>query len=196
MDYAKQLDIVLLEQIRDGNEQAFAALYDRYAGRLYGNLIKLVKDRDVAQELLQDVFLKIWEKRKSIRVESSFAAYLFAITKHMALNFSRRVVLDAKVVSSLAAEAPDGYSHIEEGMIAKELERLYDNAVNALPPKRRVVYIRCKHEGKTYEQVSRELGISTSTINDHMVKALRFIEQHLRYDGVVGLILIAGLPYF
>ncbi|RQP16650.1 MAG: RNA polymerase sigma-70 factor [Parapedobacter sp.] len=196
MDYAKQLDIVLLEQIRDGNEQAFAALYDRYAGRLYGNLIKLVKDRDVAQELLQDVFFKIWEKRKSIRVESSFAAYLFAITKHMALNFSRRVVLDAKVVSSLAAEAPDGYSHIEEGMIAKELERLYDNAVNALPPKRRMVYIRCKHEGKTYEQVSRELGISTSTINDHMVKALRFIEQHLRYDGVVGLILIAGLPYF
>lgn len=196
MDYAKQLDIVLLEQIRDGNEQAFAALYDRYAGRLYGNLIKLVKDRDVAQELLQDVFFKIWEKRKSIHVESSFAAYLFTITKHMALNFSRRVVLDAKVVSSLAAEAPDGYSHIEEGMIAKELERLYDNAVNALPPKRRMVYIRCKHEGKTYEQVSRELGISTSTINDHMVKALRFIEQRLRYDGVVGLMLIVGLPYF
>lgn len=196
MEYAKQPDITLLERIRDGNEQAFAELYDRYAGRLYGNLVKLVKDHDVAQELLQDVFFKIWVKRKSIRVESSFAAYLFAITKHMALNFSRRVVLDAKVVSSLAAETPDGYSHIEEGMVAKELKQLYDNAVNALPPKRRMVYIRCKHEGKTYEQVSQELGISTSTINDHMVKALRFIQQRLRYDGVVGLILIAGLPYF
>jgi len=193
MEYARETDRVLLEQIRAGNEHAFAALYERYAGRLYGNLIKLVKDRNVAQELLQDVFLKLWEKRKSIQVESSFAAYLFSITKHMALNFSRRVVLDARVVSVLAAGTPSGYSHIEEGVVAKELELLYDNAVNALPPKRRTVYLLCKHEGKSYEEVSRELGISTSTINDHMVKALRFIEQRLRYSGAVGIMLIASL---
>lgn len=183
-------EVDLLLRLRDGNESAFADLYQRYSGRIYGNLLKLVKDREAAQELLQELFVKIWENRRMIRIESSFSAYLFATSRHMVYNYMRHLLVAQKAEARLARTQSELYQHVEEGVRYRELEESIRKAIEALPPQRQRIYRLCKLEGKSYDEVSSMLGISTATINDHIVKATRFLKKRLTHSGHLTIVAV------
>lgn len=183
----------LLIGLRQGDKNAFAELYRRYSGRIYGNILKLVKNLDTAEELLQDVFVKLWEKRESIRIDTSFQAYLFVVSKHLVYNFMRGLAIERRLFS----EPPPGYEvryqHVEEEVVERELLVAYESAIDALPPQRQRIYRLCKLEGRSYEEVGNMLGISAATINDHIVKATRFIKGRLIQSHVWVWVLFASL---
>ncbi|MHB8207634.1 RNA polymerase sigma factor [Mucilaginibacter sp.] len=179
----------LLIKLRSGDEQAFDQLYARYSLRIYGNILKMVKDADIAQELLQDVFFKVWEKRYTIDPELSFKSYLFKISKHLVYNFFRRESIDKKVKDYIASISTEIHTSVEDEWAYKESKQLLEQAIERLPPQRKLVYTLCKLEGKSYDEVSSILNISTSTISDHIVKATRFIkEKHRLYEGPILII--------
>jgi RNA polymerase sigma-70 factor (ECF subfamily) len=169
---------ILLEQLSIADEEAFKQLYFLYSSRLYGNLIKLVKSRPVAQEILQDVFMKVWDNRFSIDPDKSFRSYIFRIAENMVFNFYKRASRDKAALQQLILKSSSQYSHIEESILFKEETLLIRNAIHALPPQRKQVFELCKVEGKSYGEVSRLLGISISTISDHIVKANRFLKEY------------------
>lgn len=173
-EYEKEL----LSQVREGDVKAFEYIYNNYSARLYGSIIKIVKSPTVAEELLQETFQRIWEHRRTIDNNRSFKSYVFTIARNLVYDYfnkaSRQKLLE-RYLQSKEENAVVGFSHqLEE----KESELLLENAVHQLPPQRKLVYTLCKIEGKSYEDVSKTLGISVSTISDHIVKATKSIRAY------------------
>jgi RNA polymerase sigma-70 factor (ECF subfamily) len=177
-------DLVML--LNEGNEAAFEELYHLYNNRLLGYLIKLVKTETFASEILQETFIKIWNNRQNINPEQSFRSYLFRISGNLVYDFFRKAARDKKLEAALINNACDKYRHVEEKFCKKEIDQLLQNAIDMLPPKRRQVFQLVKMEERSYEEVSKLLHVSTSTINDHVVKATKYIRENLeRYHVTV-----------
>jgi RNA polymerase sigma-70 factor (ECF subfamily) len=177
-------DLVML--LNEGNEAAFEELYHLYNNRLLGYLIKLVKTETFASEILQETFIKIWNNRQNINPEQSFRSYLFRISGNLVYDFFRKAARDKKLEAALINNACDKYRHVEEKFCMKEIGQLLQNAIDMLPPKRRQVFQLVKMEERSYEEVSKLLHVSTSTINDHVVKATKYIRENLeRYHITV-----------
>lgn len=184
LNTSTEKDLVML--LLQDNEAAFEELYHLYSNRLLGYLLKLVKSETVAAELLQDTFVKLWNNREKIDPEQSFRSYLFRIAENCVYDFFRKAARDKKLQSALIHSACE-YSHIEENVFNKENEQLLQQAINSLPPKRRQVFQMVKMEDRSYEEVSRLLNISTSTVNDHIVKATKTVLENLERSHVIAL---------
>ncbi len=170
----------LLFQLKKGEKSAFIQLYQLYSERLYLKILKLVKSETVAEELLQDIFLNLWERRESIDIHQSFRSYLFRIGENKACDFFRKLKKDRQLYNHIKSEAIVEYKHVEETLLTREKVYFLQKAIDTLPPQRKMVFHLYKIEGKSYKEISSMLGISTSTINDHVVKAMRSIRKFLQ----------------
>jgi len=148
-----------------------------------------VKSEGDAKELLQDVFFKVWTRRELIDPKQSFRSYLFQIAKYTVYNFMRKKNLDKQVQDYMRQHQSEGYSHIEEELYEQESEAWLTQAIEQLPSRRQHIFRLCKIEGKSYAEVSEMLGVSTSTINDHIVKATKFIKEKYQDQGNVLLLI-------
>lgn len=174
---------LLLSQLKKGDSNAFGSLYDLYSRMLLSNIIHMVKDQEVAKELLQDLFLKVWEKRESIDVEKSFKSFLFTIAKNKVYDYLRKVALDKKLTRELIANTIESYSHTEELLSFKEKNACLNQAIEALSPQSRQVYQLSKIEGLSHKEISERLGISVSTVNNHIVKSSKAVRNFLYQHG-------------
>jgi RNA polymerase sigma-70 factor (ECF subfamily) len=181
----------LLLLLKQGSQYAFEQLYLAYSKRIFGNIIRLVRSTDTAQELLQDIFLKLWNNREQIDPDQSFRSWLFRIAENTAYDFFRRAARDEKIKRELLKAAVSMYHHVEEALYTKENVHIIQSAIEALPAQRKKVFHLCKIDGRSYEDVSAQLGISTSTISDHIVKATRFIREYLSRNQELAPCLVA-----
>lgn len=188
MDHEKELLILL----RAGNERAFEKIYQLYSIRILKKLIRLIKHEEIAKEILQDIFLKVWEKREDIDPDRSFRSYLFRITENKVTDLFRKAALDKKLFEHIVAISTQLYNPTEENIGFKETNSILEQAISALPPQRRKIFMLCKIEGKTYEEAAGILGISAGTVNDHMVKALRTIKTQFDSTDLALTLLIAA----
>lgn len=173
----------LIARLKQGDEVAFERIYAEYSQRLLGALIKMVMSENVACELLQDVFIRLWNNRDKIDPEKSLRSYLFRIAENITYDLFRKIARDKKLQRELIAQACPGYLHVEEELCSKESVQLLQDIIIALPPQRRKIFRLVKLEGKTYAEVSELLNISSSTINDHVVKATKFIRKQMHSDA-------------
>ncbi len=161
----------LLAQLKAGNSEAFSQLYRQYSGPMYVNVLKMVKDEQVTEEIVQDIFARIWQKRESIHFEKSFASYIYRVAQNMVFDFFRKLKRDKNLYEHFKTIATENYSHIEEELHSKEFETLLHNALNTLPPQQKKVYQLCSLEGRSYKEAGVQLGISSSTVKEHLAKA-------------------------
>lgn len=185
----------LLIQLREGNAQALDYFYHQYSLRIYRKLLKMVRVDVIAEELVQDVFVRIWDKRHQIDPDRSFKSYLFAIAQNLVYDLYRKVAREERLQEVIRAASSELYMHVEEGVFLKETSEILNKAINNLPSQQKLVFTLCKLEGKSYEDASATLGISTSTINSHIVKATKsikgyiFREQNAAFFLAISLIL-------
>jgi len=168
----------VLHELSQGCEKAFEQVYTHYSPRLYGKLFRLLKSEALVEELLQDVFLAVWKNRQNIDPARSFCAYLFCIATNKAYDLFRRSVRNRRLLEHLARQGMTPCEAPESVLMRRELLGNVREAIDLLPPKRRQVFLLCKVDGKSYEEVSCALGISTSTISDHIVKANLFLKNY------------------
>lgn len=183
----------LLAQLKEGSEYAFNALYKLHSKMLLSNINRLVKDNEVSKELLQELYLKIWEVKTSIDINKSFKSFLFTIAKNLVYDYFRKTALDVKARNNLIDNAIAFYSHSEEILIHKESSELLKMATNTLSPQCQKVYKLSKFEEKSHQEISELLEISISTVNNHMVKANKEIRAYLVKHADLSLILITSL---
>jgi RNA polymerase sigma-70 factor (family 1) len=184
-------EAVLLKKMAEGDQEAFHAIYYHYAPRLYGKLLKTLHSEDLSSEILQEVFLTIWQKRSLIDPTRSFRSYLFKIADNLAIDLFRKANRDQAVMSRLLAASIDHYTHTEEWLEQKEKAGLLHKVIEELPPQRKMVFVLCKLEGKSHEEVARMLNISPSTVNNHIVKAMQFLRNYLaEHPDVAGMLLL------
>ncbi|MET6997183.1 RNA polymerase sigma factor [Chitinophaga defluvii] len=179
----------LLIQLQSGSHAAFSELYRHYSEQLYYNILAMVKDPVVTEELLQDIFVRIWQKREHLHIEQHFAGYLFQVSRNCVIDFFHKIQREQEIYNRIKALATDQYTHIEEALTDKENSELFQKAVAALPPQRRKVFELCKVQGLSYQQASEQLGVSLSTIKDHMAKARDFIKEFILNNQEITLAL-------
>lgn len=174
-----KVDTDLLRMLRNGDAIAFGKIYKIFAPILYQRLLRLLKDTDKVEEILQDTFLKLWEKRGQIDPEQAFTTYLYRIADHLAIDVFRRISRDKALQQELWASTISFYLHTEETFLAKEQRQLISTAIEQLPPKRKQILILCKLEDKSYQEVAELLGISVSTVSNQLVKAIKEIKNYV-----------------
>lgn len=175
----------LLLKLKDGDEQAFDKLYQSYSLRIYRKLFKMVKVDVLADELTQDVFVKVWTKRHLLDSEQSFRSYLFSIAQHLVYDTYRKMSRDESLVNKVKLISTELYTHTEEDIYYKETAEMVQKAIELLPTQQRRVFQACKIEGRSYEEVARELNISVSTVNGHIVKATKTVAEYLSKSGTL-----------
>lgn len=185
----------LLCQLRSGDMQAFDILYYRYSQIIYANILKFLKDETTAEDLLQDVFLRIWENRSKIDPEQSFAAFLFTCSRNITFNFKRRLKLEMESEVHLAYGISESENTIDRILDAKEAMVLVEALLSRLPNQRQKIFRLSKLEGKSYQEISEEMGISIATVRDHIVKANKFIRNGALPDSGFSTLLLALLLY-
>jgi RNA polymerase sigma-70 factor (family 1) len=188
----------LLSNLAAGDQQAFDAIYWHYSPALYRNIIRLIKSEDLANELLQDIFIKLWERRKQLTIQTTLANYLMVVSRNAVADMFRKIKRDKNLHHHIIEiAATELYQHT---IINDDTGRaaVLNKAIETLPPARAKVFRLIKIEGKSYQEVSKELGISTSTISDHIVKATKsirtFLENHPHITE--NLLLLAILRIF
>ncbi len=186
----QECERTLLLKVQQGDVKAFEHIYNIYSPRLYGSMLKVIKSGSIAEELLQDVFQRVWEHRQNINPDKSFKSYVFTIAKHLVYDYfnetSRRRLI-GEYIRNLDAKSLNKCNYILE---EKEAALILKEAIQQLPPQRKLVYTLCKVEGKSYEDVSKNLGISISTISDHIVKATKsikayYLSKDIAYQSII-----------
>lgn len=181
----------VLIALKQGSEKAFTQIYHQYSVPLYQNILSLVKDEHSAEELVQDVFFKLWKQRETITIEKNLAGYLFVMARNRVYDFFIQITRDKALYKKVSSRASGYYHHIEEIITTKENVDLLKKAIATLPPQRRKAFELCKLEGLTYQQASEEMGISLSTLKDHMINALDavrlYLSKNMEMPGVLAL---------
>jgi RNA polymerase sigma-70 factor (ECF subfamily) len=188
-------DRILVLAISKGDQKAFQKLFEKYHERLYFSAVKILKSPDLSKEVVQDVFLKIWNYREKLNADLSFAAFLFKVSNNLILNILKRASLENSIKKQILYHAPKSFNSTEDVIMSQEYERILSEAVTHLPPQRKLVFELCKNEGKTYEEVAITLGISKGTVKDHIVKASRAIKNYVSINGemILPILILIGL---
>lgn len=170
----------LLYRVRDHDREAFDEIYNRYSSRLRGYVLKFVKVPQYTEDIVQDAFLKVWEIRESIDPEKYFRGYLYTITRNLVFKFLKTAANNTDVLDEIMISITPNDPGEENFMEWKELGNEIQHVIQMLPPKRKEVFLLCKEEYFSYDEVSAKLGISKNTIKEHMVLAMKFIKDHLK----------------
>ncbi|QRR01216.1 RNA polymerase sigma factor [Dyadobacter sandarakinus] len=170
--------------ISNGSEDAFQQLYYTYFQRIYNYALRFIKAGELAEDIAQEVFIKIWERRDALAQVQHLKSYLYKTCKNMALNMLAKAARDTRLREQIIAAATTFHDDTEAGARQQEYENCLKEAITALPPRRRQIYELVKLEGKSYEEVAAELHISPGTVNDHIVKATRSVREFLLRRGI------------
>jgi RNA polymerase sigma-70 factor (ECF subfamily) len=185
----------LVQALREGDQTAFRTLYEDYHGRLYGFSLRFVKSPALAEEVVHDVFLKIWEHRATLRTDSSFRSYLFTIAKNHLLTLLQRANQEARIKQEIADHLPTSHCQPEEQVIYNDYLHYAQQAIASLPPQRRLVFETCRLQGKSYEEAAQLLAISPGTVKDHIIKAKKAIRHYLRTKAQITISVLAPLVW-
>ncbi|HVI45875.1 MAG TPA: RNA polymerase sigma-70 factor [Chitinophaga sp.] len=186
---------VLLRKLQQGDTGAFITLYNQYHPSLYKYVLHFVNIPDLAEDILQEVFVKIWEIRERINPELSFSGYLYRITRNLVFKLLKKIVADENLRTQAMRELHRQTEDADSRLQWKQYESLLREAVAQLPPQRQRIFRLCREESKSYEEVAMELGISRNTVKEHMVLAMKsirfFFYNHA--DGGLTLLLFSAL---
>lgn len=174
------VDIELLHRLKEGDQEAFALLYNKHAKPIYWKIKRMVKISEEVEELFQELFVRVWERREQIDPYQPFSAYLYRIAENMVYDFYRKASRTEKLKDTLRSTSEDAYDQIEQALFKKETSDILSQAIATMPPVRRQAFILCKMEEKSYEEVAAIMGISTNTVRNHIVKGTQTLKDYFR----------------
>jgi RNA polymerase sigma-70 factor (ECF subfamily) len=177
----------LLQKMIAGDESAFASLFGRYKAFIYHFVMKYVHSPLLAEDLTQEVFIKIWENRSNLSGVTSFKSYLFTTAKNHTLNcmkvaFRSEAALGL-VVNGFVAER----NNTEDNLVHKEYIAFLSRVLETLPPRTREIFKMCREQEKTYDEVAQELGISRNAVKNHMVASMKVLSFSLKKELGISL---------
>ncbi|MBQ4819394.1 RNA polymerase sigma-70 factor [Aquimarina sp. MMG016] len=172
-----------IKNIQEGNQEAFKVLFDLYYTKLLHVAYSYVPNKEDAEEIVQDVFLKAWKKRKNIT--TNINGYLFKITKNSCLDYLRSKKYKLSSANNIEQlEAFINHKALKDEqtslIIEKELAQRIQECIKLLPAKCQKVFIKSRIDGLKNKEISDELDISIKTVENHMSKALKYMRLHLR----------------
>jgi RNA polymerase sigma-70 factor (ECF subfamily) len=180
----------LLLQTADGSEKAFKQLFSRYYDQLYTYIFSFIKVRQITEEIVLDVFLKIWTGRDIIHQIEKFDAFLFRVAHNKSIDFLRSVARDPKFENLLWDQIQvANNTHADSSVLMHEYEIKLREAVSLLSPQRKKVYQLSREQDMTHDQIAAHLNLSKYTVNNHIVEAQKFIRTYLSKNCDIAFLL-------
>jgi RNA polymerase sigma-70 factor (family 1) len=175
--YTAYSDNQLLALLKDSEHDAFTELYNRYWKRLFAVAANQLDHPAEAEELVQDLFLDLWNRRQDLAITSTLSAYLSVSVNYKVINRMARRHREQAHLNSLAADTID--HSLEEWLSFEELKERLERVLSELPEKCKLVFTLSRTEGLTRREISRELGIAEKTVESHLTRALRQLRSAL-----------------
>ena len=160
--------------------QSFTEVYRAYHSYLFHFALKFLKSSELAEELVHDVFLKLWENRVRLDAELSLKGYLIKICKNHIINILSRASREKAIMLEISKSGSTAHNETENAIMSADYEAHADSLISQLPPQRQKVFRMYRFEEMNPEEISRQLGISKGTVKDHLLKANRFIRKYLQ----------------
>ena len=184
-------DIELVERLQKGDVEAFDLIYEKYSGKLYAFGLKYLKSTEEAEELVQSVFLKLWENYKILKKELSFKSYLFTIAYNDICKLFRKRNYRQKFIDDTLYENSQFSSEIEEGIDYHSVLEQVELIVNKLPEKQKTIFLKSRKEGKSTKEIAEEVGLSPGTVDNYISESLKFIRRRLQNENMPVLLLFS-----
>lgn len=180
------------------SDESFKRLFDNYKNRLYGYVLAITHSPYTAEEITQEIFIKLWLCRDVLHTVENLDGYIFTIARNKTLNHLRKAAYDVRLLKELQEQASSAQFHnnVEERALVSEYDRMLRDALSLLSPQRRLVYLLSRQRGLNHEEIAHQLQLSRNTVKNHMVEALRFIRHYFVEHGSVLMILLGVIKNF
>lgn len=170
----------LLQLSTEGDEKAFAEIFHRYKFKLYGFIYRLTQSQEMAEDIVQETFLRLWKNRDQLGNIEHLSSYIFRMAQNQAITSFKRMAMETMIIRQLLTGEKDFSPSTPESELAlKEMEALFRQAVDNLPPQQRKVYLLSREEGLKHEEIAERLQISRGTVKNHMIQLLRTLRSQL-----------------
>jgi len=182
------IDSKILKEFKKGDHSAFEKIFERYSKQLFQFSLSYLKSEEVAEDIVQEVFIKIWNSRSEIRTDTSFQAYLFTITLNSVRKYFNQQSRLNEVKHDILFESSGFKSDFDDNSNYQFMLDKLEVLISVMPEKRREVFIKKKLEGKSLKEISDELGITPKTVEYHITEAMRFLRSEFEKLQVKGMI--------
>jgi RNA polymerase sigma-70 factor (family 1) len=180
-----------VENLKKGSLEAFDKIYDLYASKLHAFGFKYLRSEADAEELVQSVFIKVWENRKKIDAELSFRSYLFTIAYNDICKLFRSRKYMREFISETMASKSDVTSGPEEGAEYQSVLEEVNRIVESLPDKQKKVFIKSRFEGRPSREIAEEMSLSPATVDNYISSALKLIRSRLGSDSLLIILFVS-----
>jgi len=187
-DFILYSDEELMQEIKADNMFAFDVLYKKYCKRVYKFGYSILKSQEESENLMQDVFLSLWENRNKVEKDSSIKSYIFTIAYNSAVSFIRKKAKESQFVEYLKSLQEINIEPVNVELEFKELTNKLEEIVKSLPQRQKEVYLMHKVEGLKYSEIAERLNISVNTIENHMSGALKTIRKKLGNYSLIAIL--------
>ncbi len=168
-----------LKKIQKGDQEAFEMLFHAYYGNLCLYASKILNNEHMAEEVVQDFFVKLWEKKEQISIDTSIKNYLFKSVKNQCLNFIKHNVIKENYIKTKEVDIQQNINY-EEHFIEVDLAKKIEESINSLPEKRREIFRLSREEGLKYREIAEKLNISVKTVEAQMGLAIKNLREKLK----------------
>lgn len=180
-------DSSLVDLIRLGNEKAFLTIYNRYALILYIYACKICKDPILAEDIIQEVLISLWDKRKQMHLNATLSAYLYAAVRYKFLDLLDKEKIRSDYLVEFKYLIDEGRNTIEEYINEKELKELVEKEVGRLPQKMQEVFMLSRDQGMSHKEIAELLSISEKTIKNQITNAIKILRKRMNNSSFLCL---------
>jgi RNA polymerase sigma-70 factor (ECF subfamily) len=174
-------DETLLQRIANGDESAFSKMYHATNRNIYNAVMVYVKNEDATREIVQLVYIKLWNSRRKLFVVERLEDYLFIVARNLVFDHFKKMTLETRLVSRLKEQVHEPVNDAAARFHEKEFNKLLQEAVSALPPRQREAYLLASEEELSYESIAARMHLSRLTVKRHLEEARRSIRNFMRY---------------
>lgn len=167
----------LLKRTAAGDTVAFAVLYEYYSPSVCSFIKKYLKSSGLADDICQNVFIKIWEQREQLASVLEFHAWAFTIAKRQSLDFLKRAACEHTAMHAILQAYPSESGQMDSGLQDREYMQFIEKILLEMPERTRQVFELCRRQSKTYEEAAGELGITRNAIKKHMVRSMKILKD-------------------
>jgi RNA polymerase sigma-70 factor (family 1) len=173
----------LIQRLKDNDQDAFRLIFEMYKDKLYNFCLRFTKSSGWAEEMVQDVFIKVWTSRAQINPQLSFNAYLFKISKNLCLNFLKRAQLDLDVKRELLHHIEETDNLTEDFLLDKEYGHFLEEAIERLPQQQQLVFKMSRIDGMSHADIAKALNLSKGTVKNYMMLAVNNVCRFLNINA-------------
>ena len=186
----------IVPQIAQGNKSAFESLFKSYYSNLCGYAVKYVWELDQAEEIVQDLFFNLWNKRNDLYISSSVESYLFRAVRNACLNYLKHKKIRENYASYVQDSYNPGQGLDDNPIESLELQKKIDDTIALMPSERKKIFLMSRYDGLKYKEIAEKLGISVKTVEAQMGKALKFLREELKEFLVILILMLIEILLF